>query len=391
MTSTTAHVSKGPLMPQTILTNTRLVLDDEVVEGTIVVDGDRIRAIDAGRSALLGAIDLGGDYLAPGLIEMHTDNAEKHFEPRPGAIWPDGLAAMLAHDAQMTTSGVTTVYDSVCAGYASGRRQEIFPRVMEAIEQGIAHDAFRIEHKAHIRCELSGDDLIQQVEPFAGREIVQLVSLMDHTPGQRQWRDLEAMRRYNVGTGLYTPEAYERDLVERLEQGPRNRRSNLPAILDMFAGRGLAIATHDDTTEADVEEAVAVGAVISEFPTTLEAARAARRHGLVTIGGAPNVVRGGSNSGGVSVSQLHAEGQLDGLSSDYVPSSLLQAVMRLADHREQRLPHAIALATRNVAAALHLDDRGRLKPGLRADLVRFRIAQLTPVVTGVWCRGRLVG
>lgn len=378
-------------MARTILTNTRLILDDEVVTGTVVIDGDRIGAIDAGCSTLPGANDLAGDFLAPGLIEMHTDNAEKHFEPRPGAIWPDGLAAMLAHDAQMSAAGVTTVYDSVCAGYAAGKRREIFARVMEAIEQGVHHDAFRIEHKAHIRCELSGDDLIAQVEPYARRDIVQLISLMDHTPGQRQWRDLEAMRRYHVGTGLYTAEQHERDMAERLAQGPLNKVANLPAILDMFAGRGIAIATHDDTTEADVDEAIAVGAVISEFPTTLEAARAAKARGLVTIAGAPNVVRGGSHSGGVSVSQLHAEGQLDGLSSDYVPSSLLQAVLKLADYREERLPSTIALVTRHVADALRLDDRGRLQPGLRADLVRFRIVGRTPIVSGLWCRGRLVG
>jgi len=378
-------------MSSTVLTNARLILDGEVIDGTLAIQGDRIRAIDTGRTAVRGAIDLGGDYLAPGLIEMHTDNAEKHFEPRPGAIWPDSLAAMLAHDAQMTASGVTTVYDSVCAGYAAGKRREIFARVIDGIEQGIAHNAFRIEHKAHIRCELSGDDLIEQVEPYARREIVQLVSLMDHTPGQRQWRDLEAMRRYHVGTGLFTEEGHERDMTERLEQGPRNKRANLPAILDMFAGRGLAIATHDDTTEADVEEAVAVGAVISEFPTTLVAAAAARKHGLVTIAGAPNVVRGGSHSGGVSVAHLHAEGQLDGLSSDYVPSSLLQAVLVLAEHEETKLPAAMALVTRNVADALRLGDRGRMQPGLRADLVRFRLAGRTPVVTGVWCLGCLVG
>jgi alpha-D-ribose 1-methylphosphonate 5-triphosphate diphosphatase len=286
-------------MSRTVLTNARIILDDEVVDGTLVVEDDRIHAIATGRTAVRDAHDLGGDYIAPGLVEMHTDNAEKHFEPRPGAIWPDGLAAMIAHDAQMTASGVTTVYDSVCAGYAAGKRREIFSRIMEAIEQGIAHDVFRIDHRAHIRCELSGDDLIEQVEPYAGRRIVQLVSLMDHTPGQRQWRDLEAMRRYHVGTGLFTEEAHVRDMHERLAQGPANKRANLPAILEMFAGRMIPFATHDDTTVADVEEAVAVGAVISEFPTTLEAAIAARKYGLVTIAGAPNVVRGGSNSGGV--------------------------------------------------------------------------------------------
>ena len=147
-----------------------------------------------------GRVDVEGDYLAPGLIEMHTDNAEKHFEPRPGVIWPDALAAMLAHDAQLAAAGVTTVYDSVCAGYDSGKQAEIFARSIRAIDQGVAAGAFRTEHRIHIRCELTGDDLIEVISPFSGRPLVQLVSLMDHTPGQRQWRDLEAMRRYHLGT-----------------------------------------------------------------------------------------------------------------------------------------------------------------------------------------------
>lgn len=375
-------------MSTTILTNARLILENEVTDGTVVLEGDRIAGLDQGRSSLPSAIDMEGDYLAPGLIEMHTDNAEKHFEPRPGVMWPDGLAAIVAHDAQMAAAGVTTVYDSMCAGYALGKRREIFSRVMAAVARGVECDAFRIEHKVHIRCELSGEDLIEHIAPYANSPLVQLISLMDHTPGQRQWRDLEAMKRYHIGSGLRTPEEHERDLVERVEAGPRNKSANLPLVLQMFAPRNLPIATHDDTTETDIEEALAAGAVISEFPTTIEAARAAKARGLVTVAGAPNIVRGGSHSGGVSVKALHDDGVLDGMSSDYVPSSLLQAVLALAKHRDEDLPAAMALVTRNIVDALNLKDRGRLTPGLRADLVRFRVVGQTPIVRGLWSRGR---
>lgn len=377
-------------MNRTVLTNARLVLDDRVVRGTVAFSDSGIESVEEGRSAAPGAIDVEGDFVAPGLIEMHTDNAEKHFEPRPGVIWPDALAAMLAHDSQLAAAGVTTVYDSVCAGYDSGKRAEIFGRSVAAIEAGVRSDAFRIEHRIHIRCELTGEDLIEVIEPHHAHPLVKLVSLMDHTPGQRQWRDLEAMRRYHIGTGRMTADEHERVTALRIAEGPLNRARNLPRVLQMFEPFGVPIASHDDTTEADVAEAKAIGAVISEFPTTAEAARAAKQAGLVTIAGAPNVVRGGSHSGGVSVAELAAAGTLDGLSSDYVPSSLLQAVMRLAGPDLSELPRAMAMTTSNIADALQLGDRGRLQPGLRADIIRFKLIGTTPVVREVWCEGRRV-
>ena len=377
-------------MQERVLTNAALILDGEIVPGTIVLRGDRIAALDRGRSRLAGAIDLDGDFLAPGLIEMHTDNAERHFEPRPGALWPDSLSAVLDHDAQMAAAGVTTVYDSVCAGYATGKRQDIFAKAMSAIERGNALNAFRVEHRLHIRCELTGAHLLDDLRPHAGNTLVQLISLMDHTPGTRQWRDLEALRRYYVDSGRRTPAEHERDVAERSVEGPRNKARNLPVVLDMFAGRGIVIATHDDTTLEDVEEAVGAGAVISEFPTTYLAARAAKARGLVTIAGAPNVVRGGSHSGGVSAAELATDGLLDGLSSDYVPSSLLQAVVKLSAGSPEGLAAHMKLVTSNIADSLGLTDRGRLRAGLRADLVRFRLSDGTPIVREVWCKGMRV-
>jgi len=374
-------------MSETILTNAKLVLDDRVAQGTLVFGRDGIVAVDEGRSSLQSAIDVGGDYLAPGLIEMHTDNAEKHFEPRPGVIWPDALAAMLSHDAQIVAAGVTTVYDSICAGYDTGRRRDIFSRSLSAISEGVSAGVFRIEHRIHIRCELTGESLIEEIEPFADNSLVQLISLMDHTPGQRQWRDLEAMRRYHLGTGRMTADEHERIIRERMMEGPINKARSLPVVLEMFRPRDIPIASHDDTTPEDVADALEIGALISEFPTTMEAARAAKAAGLTTVAGAPNVVRGGSHSGGVSVAALAEEGLLDGLSSDYVPASLLQAVVRLADGDDARLPVPMAMTSANVADALGLSDRGRLKSGLRADIVRFKMAGKTPVVREVYSGG----
>ena len=377
-------------MTETILTNATLVLENETRNGTIAFNETGITAIDFSRSSLPSAIDVEGDYVTPGIVEMHTDNMEKHFVPRPGVFWPNGLAAALAHDAQIASAGITTVYDSICAGSVYGvkdYRREIVPKVIQAVEEGVSSGAFRVDHHIHIRCELTGDELVDDVAPFADNPLVRLISLMDHTPGQRQWRNLDNLKRYNLGSGEKSPEQHEEDVAIRMEIGPANMQKNWPVIVEMFGSRGIPIATHDDTTEDDVEAGVRSGAVISEFPTTVIAAEAAKRRGLATIMGAPNVVRGGSHSGGVSAAELATLGLLDGLSSDYVPASLLQAVLKL--NADYAIPFADAMAkvTWKVADMVGLSDRGRLVPGKRADILHFKAIGPTPVVRALWSNG----
>jgi alpha-D-ribose 1-methylphosphonate 5-triphosphate diphosphatase len=374
---------------EVVLTNARLVLDDEVVEGSISFDRNGIRSIDSGHATMPGAIDVERDFVSPGLIEMHTDNLEKHFAPRPGVIWPDPLAAAIAHDAQMTAAGVTTVYDAICAGFESGEamsRQQNFERLVGAIKDGVRQGLFRIDHRLHLRCELSGADVVDTVTPHIDDPLVALASLMDHTPGQRQWRDMKSLRTYVVGRTGKSEAEWQQHLERRLASA-HNVPRNWPIIVEMFRSRGIPLASHDDTTEEHVEDGLRSGVIISEFPTTVAAASAAKRAGLVTVAGAPNVVRGGSHSGGVSVTELAAEGVLDGLSSDYVPASLLQAVERLTANSHVALPAAMGMVTWAIADALGLADRGRLRTGARADVLRFRFHGHTPVVRGVWSAG----
>ncbi len=376
-------------MPTT-LTNAELILENETVKGTVVFDETGILAVDSGNTQVAGAIDCQGDYVAPGLIEMHTDNMEKHFMPRPMVFWPNGVAAALAHDAQMAASGITTVYDAICAGTVSedkGYRRQIFGQIIDAVNEGTEQGLFRIDHKIHIRCELTGHGVADEVAPYRDHPLVQLISLMDHTPGQRQWRELKHLKIYATGTGDKSVTEHDRDVALRMEEGPANVEKNWPLVLEMFRDRGIPIATHDDTTPQHVEMAVASGAAISEFPTTEEAAIAAHASNLKTIMGGPNIVRGGSHSGGVAAASLAEKGLLDGISSDYVPASLLQAVRILRDKHSISLPEAMAKVTWRIADMVGLKDRGRLKSGLRADLIRFRFAGETPVVRELWSNG----
>jgi alpha-D-ribose 1-methylphosphonate 5-triphosphate diphosphatase len=378
-------------MTEIILTNANLILENEVVRGTIVIRDGVIASVDGGLSSLPSAEDVEGDYVAPGIIEMHTDNMEKHFVPRPGAYWPNHLAAAIANDAQMAAAGITTVYDSICCGFNSGKkdfRSVILPQMVAALEHGMECGAFRVEHYLHLRCEIPSDLIVNEIEPFLDRPILRLASLMDHTPGQRQWRNIELLKTYNIGTGEQTEREFEVEVAERMATGAELFARNWPLVVQMLRDRSIPLATHDDTTTQDVDLGVAAGVMISEFPTTMEAASYARACGMQTVAGAPNIVRGGSNSGGVSAAELTMNGHLDGLSSDYVPSSLLQAVMRLHFDYGLALPRAMAMVTSNMADMLGLADRGRLQPGLRADILRIGMIGETPLTRMLWCAGQ---
>ena len=371
------------------LTNAKLVLPGEVVDGHLCVGDGRIQAIGQGHAA---GEDLDGDYLIPGLVELHTDNIEKNLQPRPGMMWPSTMAAILAHDVAVAGAGITTVYDSISVGeYAdSPGRRAMLNTSIEAVNEGTAADLFRAEHFMHLRCELPDRAVLDFLEPLWDEPRFTLISLMDHTPGQRQWRDMEAYRTF-LTPRLKPGESFEERVADRIAKGQELAPKHRAAILERWRTKGdLPIASHDDTTAEHVAEAVADGIRIAEFPTTEEAARALHKAGIGVMMGAPNVVRGGSHSGNVSALDLAKEGLVDALSSDYAPFSLLHAAFLLHWKAEVNLPDAIATVTSAPARLAGLTDRGRLAEGLQADLVRVRLHDGVPAVREVWRKGRRV-
>ncbi|THF63945.1 alpha-D-ribose 1-methylphosphonate 5-triphosphate diphosphatase [Pseudothauera nasutitermitis] len=374
-----------------ILDNAFLVLAEEVVHGHVVLRGGRIAALGRGRSRSPAALDLDGDHLLPGLIDAHTDNAEHHLVPRPGVRWPT-LPGVLAHDAAVATAGITTVLDAIACGSDHGKewRKDIVRDTVEGISQAQAAGHLRADHLLHLRCEVVADDMEESFAAHVDNPLVRLVSVMDHTPGARQFVDLDKFRIYYKGKhGLS-----DAQVDAMIEQRQRRQGALAPRqralVAEACRRRGITLATHDDATVAHVDEARACGAAICEFPTTLEAARAANTHGLATILGAPNVVRGASHSGNVSARELAREGLLDMLTSDYIPASLMQAAWMLAEHVGFALPHAVALVSANPARALGLHDRGEIAVGRRADLARVRPTAHGPLVRQVWRLGERV-
>ncbi|WP_445500278.1 alpha-D-ribose 1-methylphosphonate 5-triphosphate diphosphatase [Microvirga sp. G4-2] len=374
--------------PVIVIENAELVLADRIVRGWLAIEDGCIAEIGEGRAPERG-VDLDGDYLIPGLIELHTDHLESHYAPRPKVRWHP-LGAVLAYDAQIASSGITTVFDSLRAGVdvdGGGLGAELV-ELAEAIDEARRHRLFRCEHLTHLRCEIPSPDVVETVENFVSRYPVGLMSLMDHTPGQRQFRDLGKYFNYYGGKTGKTADEINAAVAEKQRVNGERAAVNRPMLVDLARARGIPLASHDDTTLDEVGQSVEEGVVLAEFPTTLEAARASHGHGITVMMGAPNLIRGGSHSGNVAAETLAQEGVLDILSSDYVPASLLMAAFELPRRVPTvSLPEAIRTVTKNPAQATGLTDRGEIDAGKRADLVRVRVTGETPVVRQVWRGG----
>ena len=376
---------------ETVFANGKIVTPEEVFTGTLRVSDGAIQDVARGRGGLSQAIDLEGDYLLPGLVELHTDALERHFVPRPGVRWPE-TAAVLSHDAAIMAAGITTVFDALALGDTrdnSERIQEL-DTMARSVKAARVHGLMRVEHFLHLRCEVCYPDVVSLFQSFGGEPLVKLVSLMDHTPGQRQFTKLEKFLQYYRGKYSLSEDEAEILIRQRKENQIKYGRAHREKIVELCRQRGLPLASHDDYTVEHIQEAASEGVVITDFPTTMEAARAARDAGLVILMGAPNMVMGRSHSGNVSALELARQGLLDILSSDYVPSSLLHGAFQL--HREVGwgLPQAVNLITLNPTRVAGLEDRGALEPGRQADLVRVREHERTPIIRGVWRKGRQI-
>jgi alpha-D-ribose 1-methylphosphonate 5-triphosphate diphosphatase len=376
-----------------IINNVKLVLEDEVVHGSVDVQDGIIRTFAETQSQSPQAMDGEGGWLLPGLIELHTDNLDKFFTPRPKVDWP-AHSAMSSHDALMVASGITPVRDAgaIGDGRDGGDRLENLEKMINAIEDTQKRGLNRAEHRLHLRCELPHFTTLPLFEKLVDRELVSLVSLMDHSPGQRQYADRSKYREYYQGKYHLTDEQMVRFEEDQLQLAAEWSQPNRLAISAACRARDIALASHDDATHAHVVESHDIGSVIAEFPTTFDAAESSREHGMNVLMGAPNIVRGGSHSGNVAAHELASRGLLDILSSDYYPASLLDAAFRIADDARNAysLPQAIHLVTRNPARALNLSDRGTIAEGKRADLVLAHRKGDHVHIDHVWRQGKRV-
>ncbi len=374
------------------LANAQLVMPDRVVTGSVTIEQGVISEITEGDHVPTGAVDCAGDYILPGLVELHTDNIERHIEPRPEVDWPH-LPALIAHDSELASTGITTVFDAMRVGSihsGKGRYIDYARKLADELLSARAAGYFKISHFLHLRAEICSETLLEELATFGPEDRVGIVSLMDHTPGQRQFSDLSALKTYVAKKRGMT----DADFVAHVEnlRGLQQRfgeKHEAGAVIEA-ARLGAALASHDDTTARHVEKSSENGVAFAEFPTTFEAAEACRTRNIAIMMGAPNLIRGGSHSGNVAAEDLAKADLLEIVSSDYVPSALLLSAFHLASVWDD-LPRAVATVTRNPAMAVGLDDRGILNVGLRGDVLRVRRMGQTPVLRGVWSQGNKVG
>jgi len=379
-------------MIETVFANAKIITENAIIQGTLMFADGVIRSIDSGRSVPSGAIDCEGDYVAPGLIELHTDNLERHLTPRPKVNWPK-RAAVLGHDRELAGAGITSVFDALRGGSEADQKRQGYLRyareTVDHILDQINHRALKVSHHIHLRAELCTETLVEELYEFSENDRVRLVSLMDHTPGQRQFRDLSKHREYLVGKHGYNDAEVEAHWTKLRELQTLYLEKNRAATVAYATEVGAILASHDDTTLEDVLESDRFGITVAEFPTTLEAAEACRAKAQFIVMGAPNIVRGGSHSGNVAAQELARGGLLDILSSDYVPAALLTAAVSLGNLLED-MAAGIRTVTACPADAVGFDDRGRIAPEKRADLVRFAMHDGLPIIKSVWSRGQRI-
>lgn len=380
---------------RTSLFSKRVVAPEGVVAAQVEIDDGHIVAIvPSEMRSSSDAHDLGDDFLIPGLVDIHTDNLEKHYQPRPGAHW-DSLGAALAHDGQCIMAGITTVFDSLSLhGRKDGLdRKEALAPMIAAMDQAGAEGLLRAEHLLHLRCEITNPELLSSVEPHLDNPRLKLLSVMDHTPGQRQTADLNRFkeRMEKAGTGRQELDAMLAEQTDWRDQtvAPKNRET----IVALAREFGIALMSHDDATIEHVEESHQDGCVAAEFPVSLVAAQRARELGLLNVMGGPNFVRGASHSGNLSAQACAAAGLLDILSSDYVPLSMIRAAFMLVEAPfNWPIQRAIDTVAKNPAHVCGLTDRGEIKVGQRADMVRVYLSPTGwPIVRAVWREGQAVG
>jgi alpha-D-ribose 1-methylphosphonate 5-triphosphate diphosphatase len=357
-----------------LLTNLRIVLPDAVIDGgSLLLDSGRIAGVYSGDAPSYGGRKVNGAGLTaiPGIIDLHGDMLEREIEPRPGAFFPVDMAVHEL-DKRLAAAGVTTAYAALSFWDVdkpeSVRGEAMVQQVIR--ELGRLRPELLTDLRIHARFEVSTPKVAPLLAELLEAGQIQMLSLMDHTPGQGQYRNIEQYISFMAKWRRVDPSHVEEELRERLARAGdlMGRWAIARDIAALASDMGLPIASHDDDTLEKVDLVASLGATISEFPVTLEAAQEARRRNMHVIMGGPNALRGSSHSGNISAREAIDAGVVDALAADYHPATLVQAAFGLAAAGALSLPAAVALVSAGPADALGLHDRGRIVEGLSADL-----------------------
>lgn len=371
-----------------VLGHITAVLPDRLVhDARVVVRDGRIAEVGPHPAGSAPDVDGGGRYCLPGVVDVHSDGLERERLPRPGAEVPWQFA-IRSFEGKLRAAGVTTVFHGASFEQAASpvTRRTVEAAVALCAEVGARGDGpvdHRILHRLDVRCAEGLAALRARLGELPGLAVV---SHEDHTPGQGQYVDRTYYERYLAGTkGITTDEARAQvDAMIVRRDALLDVREEAFAYLGEQARAGrIRLFGHDPASVEEIAALAARGGAVAEFPTTPEAAVAARERGMPVVMGAPNALRGISHAGNTSARELVGRGLVTALASDYLPSGLLAAAFLLAAEGLVDLPGAVRLVTVGPAEAVGLDDRGALVPGTRADLVLAEAGEPWPLVRAV--------
>ncbi len=376
-------------MQSTYLTHARVVLPDRVLEDSaVLIDDGRIVAIEPAGARADREIDLCGQTLLPGLIDLHCDAIEKEAEPRSRVLFPLDFAVAQV-DRRNAAAGITTPYHALSFANSEWgvRNNQTAAEVVRTVRAFRQHSL--VDNRVHCRYEVTDATSVDVLRALMDEGAVDLLSVMDHSPGQGQFKTLESYLQYMMGNHAMSREQAE-EAAQAKTRAKDGAVARVEALLSHAQGLGIPTASHDDDSIHRIATMRNLGVAMSEFPITLDTARAAVSCGLPTILGAPNVLRGQSQSGSMRAIDAIRAGVASCLCSDYQPSALIAAAFTVEAQTDLTLPQAVALVTLNPAQACGLSDRGRIAPGLRADLVAVAQVGTQPLISHTWSAGRLV-
>jgi alpha-D-ribose 1-methylphosphonate 5-triphosphate diphosphatase len=357
----------------------------------VAVEDGHIAGVGPEPPAAATRVDLGDLDLLPGLVDLHSDCLEQRARPRPTTVLPLE-AALHDLDGELAGHGITTHMLCISLEDDAVKHRSIDRARTVAAAVVAQRSGLRVDHRLHLRVDVTGTTVEAAPEIAAGGALG-LISYMDHTPGQGQFTDVTAWRGYYTQLAEHADGDVDVELRLRLlekQRGQGRAAEVRERVARLARNAGVALASHDDDSAATVRRAAGLGAVIAEFPVTLEAAHAAREAGLGILMGAPNARRGISHYGNLSARGALADGCLDALASDYHPPSLLVAAYLIAADTGCDWAAAAALVTEGPARLAGLTDRGRLEVGCRADLVAVECVAGHPVVRQTWVAGHPV-
>ncbi|MGL4798247.1 MAG: phosphonate metabolism protein PhnM [Cellulosilyticaceae bacterium] len=383
-----------------LITNGKVVTEKGILEGyEVLVEDDIIKGVEPSGTYRLKeemlCIDAEGGYIAPGFVDIHSDYIETIASPRPTSMMPFEMSLREA-ERNLVGEGITTIFHSLSFykkdefGHKPIREVQNVRRLLDAIHQ-MSEKKHLMRHKFHARFEIDNLDEVDYLRTYLEEGKVQLLSFMDHTPGQGQYRDLALYREALKGYVDITDAGVD-EVIDENQQKEKMSLEMIREMTNLAKAYGVSVASHDDDTCEKVGLVKSFGATISEFPITLETAQYAKEAGMYTVAGAPNILLGGSHSGNLSAAQAIQADAIDVLCSDYYPPAMLHAVFKMHKVYGMDLGQMFNLVTINPARAVHLDHvLGSIEVGKKADiLVIEKHAQALPVIRYTMVDGHVV-